>query len=271
MTDSNTFPLLRECKFVCLRLGKITPGKGHVGVEFSVGSDYLPCKNIKDSFQNACQLSGSYYRVHNFNDDGTNDWPHGIFINNVDRDRSDSSREITHNWARRLVSVSVEIYSRTPGVGYTRFNYPGDRFTHPAHGGLYSNVLGDIELPQAQFYDDPPDASGRYKVARINGYVTNGGRAVDGNAVEWRIFGGRGQTSTGFSIADFRIFSNSAGGPGGKGGYYDSGPLRPGNYRCGITHRDSTGKTIKNVVKHFDIDRPFERVDIPLDNAYFWR
>jgi hypothetical protein len=274
MTDSKNFPILRNCDFVCIRLGKILSAKGHLAIEFSLGSHYLPCKNPKDSFYGACESPTgglSYYRTFQFRDDGTNDWPSGIFISNVDKDKSGSSSgDLTHDWAKRLVSVSVEIYSHTQGVGYARFDYAGAGFTHPAHNCLYSIDLGDIELPQEKFYKSPPDGSGRYKVARINGYVTNGGRAIDGNIVQWRIFGGKGQTSGGYPISGFRIFSNSPGIAGSKGGYYDSGPVYPGNYRCELIHQDASGKRIKSVVKNFDIDRPFERVDIPLDNPSFW-
>lgn len=262
-----------DVNFADIRVGKVSPGSGHIGVDIwwpGNGSAYLPCQNSNDVYYGACVLSNaatvSYYKVHHFTS-SSSDFPYGIFVDNTNTNYCKTSswctnkpaNSFTHGWARLISDASIEIYpydsmgSYNPSgntVGGVRVGVEG--FPTLANGGRYSADVGDITLPTL----------GQANVGKLNGYVTNNGAAAANNRVSFEAFqmDSSLKTSTGYPTTGFTVVHNSA------GGYYNTGAVPSGSYRIYITDTSTNHKVIIDGITIF---RPYERLDFKLEQRCF--
>lgn len=264
-TWDSTFnhPMLRQVDWACVRVAAIKGGRGHIGIDHILGN-YSPGNNHLDPFYGANVMSkdgcASYYRVESFSPEGTS-FPYGIFIGNVDRNMCSGQPWCTgpeilvHNWANRLTQAHLEIYSEDPRYGNAAIW--ASNFSLFANGGAYSEDLGVIHLPDGA-NTSPDPRTGVYQVAKLNGFVfTREGVAVPAGRMTIHMWGATQQTtSTGVPLEGFASMSNV------EGGYYNSGWLYPGLYRC-MVFDNSTGQKLKDFQAH--ILRPFERIDFTLE------
>ncbi|WP_182094270.1 hypothetical protein [Bacillus subtilis] len=221
-----------------------------IGVDVSV-DDRLPCKDLNDPCYSCCDEKNSYYRTCYAYTDGTMEHPHGLFINNEDRG-------CVHNWANHASRIDVEIYPKLEAsdwkpnqrAGRVRFDFSADEFTHPAHGGLYSPEVGLVLLPLEGF------------APYLNGYIfENGERVSESREIEIKLWGKTPHpenSSKGYNIFGFGI-------AGGRGSYYNSGPMLSGKYQMVITDMQNN-RCCKTVI---DINNTGERIDLYLDRENF--
>jgi hypothetical protein len=269
-----SFAATPSVNFSNIWVGKITPGRGHVGVDIWYATwrekTYNPCHHKENKSYGACAMSKdgpvSYYKVFGFNPEGTG-FPHGIFIDNKGSNLCKSAAawcdasltDIQHNWGRRVTGGAIEIYPYGPDGTYNPYKQDvgGVRvfvegFPNLANGGRYSKQVGDIALPRM---GDPG-------IGRLNGFVTENGKVVrEDKRANFDFFqeGSSLKTSTGYPVHGFSSL------PSNQDGYYSSGALPVGNYKLYVTDR----KTSRKIVLYLQINSPHERLDFKLDQPCF--
>jgi len=262
-----------DVNFANVRIGKVTPGSGHIGVDIwwpSGGSNYLPCQHSNDPYYGACVLSNaaptSYYKVGNYTSSSSN-FPYGIFVDNQNQNYCTSASWCTnktapsfnHGWARLISDASLEVY---PYDNLNQYNPSGNTiggvriqvtgFPLIANGGRYSNNVGDVPLPQL----------GQANVGRLNGFVTNNGSTAANNRAYFEIFqrDSTRTTSSGYPMAGFTLVHNNS------DGYYNTGALPSGSYRIYVTDTQNNHKIILDGINVFS---QYERLDFKLEKPCF--
>ncbi|CUU57239.1 hypothetical protein Ga0074812_11175 [Parafrankia irregularis] len=208
--------------------GNPVPISGAVGVDLVLGSTqqpYLPCQNYNratgtgDTYVNACQERGSYATYTRFATGKGLMFPHGYFM-------GDSQPDLVHggtlntSWGSRTAGLSFEFYpqlDRDPEFVHSRFYI--DVFDHHANGWTYSAWVGRIKLATL---NDPG-------TARVGGRLTDGGRAPAKDRVKFLIFGGNAESSNGYPISSFAVFTSSG------ASTWDSGAMYAGPQRITVT------------------------------------
>jgi hypothetical protein len=228
---------------------------------------YSPGNNHTDPFYGACIMSNSgcnsYYKVESYSTAG-NSFPFGIFINNADENHCVDAlwcrggALLAHNWANRITGVHLEIYSHHEEYGGASI-WASD-FVHEANGGVYSQDLGTVTLPNGSNLEPDP-VTGEYAVARLSGYIfTDTGDSPAPGRVTMHLWGSTSQatTTTGVGVLGYSSTDSI------DGGYYKSGWLYPGIYHCMLI--DNGSQPTKS--KEFDVElrRPFERLDFTLES-----
>jgi hypothetical protein len=247
ISTSNTrdFPMVRDVDFVNIRLDKVDGPLSHIGVEFTI-KDYNPGHNSKDPYYGACIMSKdgqlSYYSVVG------KSFPFGIFITNGDTNKCTGQDWcngtpgdiLVHNWANRLTTAILEIYSEDPLVAGARITT--DKFNHFANNGVYSPEIGVVSLVA-----NSPGA------AYLNGFVTKNGENVSKDRASFAVFqeGNLAKTSSGYPVGSFNAFATN------KDGYYHTGCLYPGAYKVYCTDN----QTQKTQVRYLAISGPGETVN----------
>jgi hypothetical protein len=259
-----------------IRIGKVQPGAGHIGVDMwwpSSGGAYVPCHHSNDPYYGSCVLSNagqtSYYKVGNYNT-STSNFPYGIFIDNQNTNYCTSSgwcpnpgaTSHNHGWGRLSSDASLEIYpynnssqydpsSPTSAGGGLRIQVTG--FPVVANGGKYSADIGTVTLPQM----------GQPNVGRLNGFVrTNSGLITNNERVVLELFQHDYSmtTSTGYPAKGFVIEKNNT------DGYYTTGPIPVGEYRIYATDTQTSRKIYLDFVR---ITSQHARIDFNTSQTCF--
>lgn len=239
----------------------ILGGEGHIGVDItwsSNGQIYNPCHQHgggNDRNYGACVMADvapvSYYQVVNYFENGTNNFPAGIFVDSWNPNHcsgqawcKDTRTYIEHGWSSLVTEVALEIYPKSSFYGGLRGNVR--EFNNYANGGKYSKPIGKVMLPNR----DGNSSS-------LNGFVTFMGGLVDSKRVDLAFFqegGESARSTTGHPFYSFAATNTN------NDGYYHSGVLLPGRYKVYITDKGFN----KTVVIHVDINGKGERLDFEL-------
>ncbi len=268
--DTTNYPWIRPDRWLSQVISSPTGGigQGHIGVDIKLGrvpnDIYNPCHNASDTYYQLCAIPGGYYKVHNYWLGG-NDFPYGIFV-----DSKDDKTQISHNWAKRVGSVFMEIYPYSVAVpkgsdGY-RLDpgacgctvYGGYQVSVNDWNGGYSKNIGQIRV--ASFADRD--------VGKMNGYIKKNRVPVKAGEVNIDWFGmdrSTTRSSTGYPVYSFASW------PTNKDGYYTSGPVLKGNYHIYVSQFDPNNKTLLKKVEcvGINVKGQGDRIDMELTRQHF--
>ena len=262
-------PVLDPGYFTAINFQGVIAGEGHIGVDISWGTAqhpvYNPCHQyagINDPYYGACQMADSasspisYYKVVNYFENGTNNFPSGIFIDSANYNRCAGQpwcqtlgSIVNHGWARLVSDVGLEIYPKSSYYGGLRAHI--NQFGGDINGGRYSVALGKVALPNADG-----------NVGTLNGFIKFMNQPVDSKRVDMAFFqegGVPAVSTTGYPFYSFAATNTN------DGGYYNSGILLPGRYKIYITDKGFN----KTVIIRVDITSRGERLDFDLHAPCF--
>lgn len=264
--DTANYPWVRPDGWLAQIISK--PGgtvkRGHIGVDVSLGTyprNYNPCHNTGDSFVVACDSPGGYYKVARYSPTGTN-FQYGIFVDS-------RNNGVTHNWAKRLKTVYLELYPYSVDLGPILDGYrldPG-ACNCTVNGGLQVEVSDWKGGYSADIGKLKPPKFGDANITKINGYVTRKGVRVRQNEVnlDWfALDANKSQSSTGYPTKSFASW------PTNNDGYYTTGPIVSGRYTVFITDKGPGGAGPTKKIECTGIETSqFDRIDIKLSRPHF--
>ena len=253
--------------FTAVNFEGVMAGEGHIGVDITWPmngkSHYNPCHEQNgghDINYGACVMAAvgpvSYYSVVNYFENGTNNFPLGIFVNSWDKNQcrgqpwcKNTGAYVEHGWSSLVAEVALEIYPKSKFYGGLRTSITS--FPHNANGGRYSNPIGKIALPNELGNS-----------ATLNGFITFMGGRVDSKRVSLDFFQEGGDFAV--STTGHRFFSFASTNTNDEG-YYNSGILMPGRYKIYVTDKGFNKKWIF----HRDIRQKGELINFELNAHCF--